>query len=176
MVVAVLLLATLSDAMAGEPIDPSPVLGTFVGDEEAAVVQARLDAAIEQSVSQMGLMVRGRARSALTDKVQWCAMWTLRTSESNLVVECTDRGASQTVPLDSGQSTMTGRDGQSVDVLATDGPDQLTVRNQTSKMTSTRTFRVLDSEHIEVRTEMSSERLPRAITHTVRYRRVEDDT
>lgn len=171
----VIFLLLLNAAKAGEPIDPTPVLGTFVNDEDSAVVQARLDAAIEQTVSLMGRMSRGRAHAALTEKLTWCEGWTLQTAESDLMVQCADRDVPVTVPLDSRQTTMTGRDGQSVDVRIAGGDNQLTVRSATSKATSIQTFRVLDSEHIEVRTETSSERLPQAVTHTVRYRRVDSD-
>lgn len=157
----------VSVAMAGD------VSGRFEIAEPEAVIQARIDAVVDEAASQFGIF-KGLAKSRIARGAVWCKTFTFTPKEDELGWQCDDKprfgvphdklGEQQRLDLPKGEViAVVQRQGR--DIHATFGSEEGGRRQA---------FRFQDEDVMVFDVSIESPRLDKPMQWTIRYQRVGD--
>jgi len=147
------------------------VSGRFEIAEPEAVIQARIDAVVDEAASQFGIF-KGLAKSRIARGAVWCRTFTFSPRDGELGWQCDDKprfgvpddklGAEQTLELPKGEVTaVVHKEGR--DIHAWFGGDEGGRRQA---------FRFEDDDTMVFDVSVESPRLNKPMQWTIRYRRV----
>lgn len=157
----------LATALAGD------VSGRFEIAEPEAVIQARIDAVVDEAASQFGLF-KGLAKSRIARGAVWCKAFTFSPKEGELGWQCDDKprfgvpddklGVEQLLELPKGEVVaVVQRQGR--DIHATFGGEEGGRRQA---------FRFEGEDTMVFDVSIESPRLSKPMQWTIRYRRVDE--
>lgn len=161
---AALLVLGLSAAARAE--DPSWV-GVFVNDEQS---DAGIQKAIEAATADMNFLTRPIARSRLK-KTNALAQRIAITRQAETISVRFDQRKPAEMPADGSVVKWTGEDGEQFDVFASTEDGRLVQTFKAGDGQRVNAFRVEDAQRLTLEVQVTSPRLPKPLTYTVRYRR-----
>jgi hypothetical protein len=161
---AVLLVLGLSTAARAE--EPTWV-GIFVNDEQS---DADIQKAIEAATADMNFITRPIARSRLK-KTNSLAHRIAITRQGETITVRFDQRKPAGMPADGGVVKWTGEDGEQFDVFARAGDDRLVQTFKAEDGQRVNSFTPEDAQRLRLEVQVTSPRLPKPLSYTVRYRR-----
>jgi hypothetical protein len=163
---AALLILQMSPAARAE--DPSWV-GIFVNDEQS---DAGVQKAIETAVADMNFLTRPIARSRLKKTNTLAHRITITRQAETVTVRFDERKPAE-MPVDGRAVKWTGEDGEQFDVFARVADAQLVQTFKAEDGQRVNSFSPEDAQRLTLEVQVTSPRLPKPLTYTVRYKRAE---
>lgn len=154
----------LSSAARAE--EPSWV-GIYVNDEQS---DAGVQKAIEAAVADMNFITRAVARSRLK-KTNTLAHRIAITRQAETISVRFDERKPAEMPADGRVVKWTGEDGEQFDVFARAGDDRLVQTFKAEDGQRVNSFTPEDAQRLTLEVQVTSPRLPKPLTYTVRYKR-----
>jgi hypothetical protein len=161
---AALLILQLSAAARAE--EPAWV-GIFVNDEQS---DGGIQKAIEAATADMNFITRPVARSRLKKTNSLAQRITITRQAETITVRFDQRKPAE-MPADGGVVKWTGEDGEQFDVFARAGDDRLVQTFKAEDGQRVNSFTPEDAQRLTLQVQVTSPRLPKPLTYTVRYKR-----
>jgi hypothetical protein len=146
--------------------DPSWV-GIFVNDEQS---DAGVQKAIEAAVADMNFITRPVARSRLK-KTNSLARRISITRQAETITVRFDERKPAVMPIDGSVIKWTSEDGEQYDVFARVEDARLVQTFKAEDGQRVNSFSTEDAQRLTLEVQVTSPRLPKPLTYTVRYRR-----
>jgi hypothetical protein len=161
---AVLLMLGLSTAARAE--DPAWV-GVFLNDEQS---DAGVQKAIEAAIADMNFITRPVARSRLKKTNTLAHRITITRQAETITVRFDERKPAE-MPADGRVAKWTGEDGEQFDVFARADDARLVQTFKAEDGKRVNSFTPEDAQRLTLEVQVTSPRLPKPLTYTVRYQR-----
>jgi hypothetical protein len=160
---ALLVLGLSTAARAEEPY----WIGTFVNDEQS---DAGVQKAIEAAVADMNFITRPIARSRLKKTNSMAHRIAIVRQGETISVRFDERKPAE-MPADGSVVKWTGEDGEQFDVFARVENARLVQTFKAEDGQRVNSFSADDPQRLALEVQVTSPRLPKPLTYTVRYRR-----
>jgi hypothetical protein len=147
--------------------EDSSWVGIFVNDEQSDV---GVQKAIETAVADMNFLTRSIARSRLK-KTNSLARRIAITRQAETVTVRFDERKPAEMPADGSVIKWTGEDGEQFDVFARVENARLVQTFKAEDGQRVNSFSTEDAQRLTLEVQVTSPRLPKPLTYTVRYRR-----
>jgi hypothetical protein len=161
---AALLILQVSTAARAE--DPAWV-GIFVNDEQS---DAGVQKAIEAAVADMNFLTRPIARSRLKKTNSMARRISITRQAETITVRFDERKPAE-MPADGRMVKWTGEDGEQFDVVARVEDARLVQTFKAEDGQRVNAFSTEDGQRLTLEVQVTSPRLPKPLTYSVRYRR-----
>jgi hypothetical protein len=161
---AALLILQLSSAARAE--EPAWV-GIYINDEQS---DAGVQKAIEAAVADMNFITRAVARSRLK-KTNTLAHRIAISREADTIIVRFDQRKPAEMPADGRVVKWSNEDGEQFDVFARAGDDRLVQTFKAEDGQRVNSFVPEDVQRLTLEVQVTSPRLPKPLTYTVRYKR-----
>ena len=165
---AALFILGMSTAARAE--EPSWV-GVFVNDEQS---DAGIQKAIEAATAEMTFLTRPVARSRLK-KTNSLAQRIVITRQAETITVRFDARKPAEMPADGSVVKWTGEDGEQFDVFARVENARLVQTFKAEDGQRVNSFTAEDAQRLTLEVQVTSPRLPKPLTYTVRYRRAAEE-
>ena len=146
--------------------DPSWV-GVFVNDEPS---DAGVQQAIEAAIADMNFITRPVARSRLKKTNTLAHRITITRQAETITVRFDERKPAE-MPADGRVVKWTGEDGEQFDVFARADDARLVQTFKAEDGQRVNSFTPEDAQRLTLEVQVTSPRLPKPLTYTVRYKR-----
>jgi len=160
---ALLVLVLSRAARADEPA----WAGIFVNDEQS---DAGVQKAIEAAIADMNFLTRPVARSRLKKTNTLARHITITRQGETISVRFDERKPAE-MPADGSVVKWTGEDGEQFDVFARAETGRLVQTFKAEDGQRVNTFIAEDAQRLQLQVQVTSPRLPKPLTYSVRYRR-----
>ncbi len=149
----------------------SGVTGQWVIDEDLAVIEPRMSAAVEAAVAQMSFYIRPFARPRLQEGANWCKNYQMSLDAAIYHIKC-DAKAPVVRKLDNTEGPITNDQGEPVEVEVKTTADTVTIIYRGPSGTRQNHFKFTGDKMI-VNSSVSSDMLPEPMKWTLAYRKAQ---
>lgn len=146
------------------------VTGQWVIDEDVAVIEPRMAAAVEAAVAQMSFYIRPFARPRLLEGANWCKNYQMSLDAAIYHIKC-DAKSPVIRKLDNSDGPITNEHGDPLEVEVKTTADTVTIIYRGPSGTRQNIFR-FNGDKMVVNASVSSEMLPEPMAWTLAYRKV----
>jgi hypothetical protein len=145
--------------------------GIFVNDEQS---DAGVQKAIEAAIADMNFITRPVARSRLK-KTNTLARRITITQQAETITVRFDERKPAAMPADGSVTQWTGEDGEQFDVFAHVENSRLVQTFKAEDGQRVNSFTAEDAQRLTLQVQVTSPRLPKPLTYTVRYKRASEN-
>lgn len=145
--------------------------GIFVNDEQS---DAGVQKAIETAVADMNFLTRPIARSRLKKTNSLAHRIAITRQAETITVRFDERKPAE-MPADGSVVKWTGEDGEQFDVFARTENGRLVQTFKAEDGQRVNSFTAEDAQRLTLEVQVTSPRLPKPLTYTVRYKRAVEE-